>query len=115
MDYLRYHWNRNVGTSGPEVPSEDLVNQRRGLSLPVEPADRNTATGRLRLRRNYFKIIRRTEPLLGVATETRLLHGVDGVPQKLVGVLLAPEAKMSRYFCRRQNAFSFNAGYKDIN
>lgn len=52
MDYLRYHWNRNVGTSGPEVPSEDLVNQRRGLSLPVEPADENTATGRLRLTRN---------------------------------------------------------------
>lgn len=50
MDYF-------IGTSGPEVPSEDLVNQGRGLSLPVEPAVENTVTRRLRLTRNAFKII----------------------------------------------------------
>lgn len=36
-----FHCNGNFSTSGPEVPSEDLVDQRGGLSLPVEPADGN--------------------------------------------------------------------------
>lgn len=102
-----FYWNRNFSTSGPEVPSKDLVNQRGGLSLSVEPADGNTVTGRLALIGNTIKLPPPTEALLRVATETRLLHGVDGVPQKLMGVLLAPKAKMSRNFCRRQYAFSF--------
>lgn len=108
-----FHWNRNFSTSGPEVPSEDLMNQRRGLSLPVKPADGNEVTGRLPLMRNTIQLPSQTEALLRVATETRLLHGVDGVPQKLMGVLLASKAKMSRNFCRRQNTFSFNTGCQD--
>lgn len=99
-----FHWNRNSSTSGPEVPSEDLVNQRRGLSLPVEPANGNMVTGRWPLMRNTIKCPPQTAALLRVATETRLLHGIDGVPQKLMGVLLASKAKMSRNFCKRQNA-----------
>lgn len=95
-----FHCNRNASTSGPEVPSEDLVDQRRGLSLPVEPADGNTVTGRL-VMRIAIDLAPRTEALLRVATETRLLHGIDGVPQKLMGVFLASEAKMSRNFCGR--------------
>lgn len=63
--------------------------------------------------RNTIQVPPQTKALLRVATETRLLHGVDGVPQKLMGVLLAPEAKVSRNFCRRQNAFSFTAGYQE--
>ena len=39
--------------------------------------------------------------LLGVAIETGFLHGVDGVPQKLMGILLAPKAKVSGDFCGR--------------
>lgn len=105
-----FHWNRNFSTSGPEVPSEDLVNQRRGLSLSVEPANGKTITGRLPLIRNTIKWPRQTEALLRVATETRLLHGVDGVPQEFMGILLASKTKMSRNFCRRQNTFSFNTG-----
>lgn len=96
-----FHWNRNF-TSGPEVPSEDLVDQCRGLSLPVEPAEGNTGTGWSALMRNTIKWPPQTEALLWVATETRLLHGVDGVPQKLMGVLLASKAKMSCNFCARQ-------------
>lgn len=97
-----FRCNRNVSTSGPEVPSEDLVDQRRGLSLPVEPAGGNTVTGRL-IMRITVDLAPSTpmEALLRVATETRLLHGVDGVPQKLMGVFLASEAKMSRNFCGR--------------
>lgn len=33
-------------------------------------------------------------PLLGAAAQAGLLHGVDGVPQELVRVLLAPEAEV---------------------
>lgn len=39
--------------------------------------------------------------VLWVAIEACFLHGIDGVPQKLMGVLLAPKAKMSCNFCGR--------------
>lgn len=45
---LRYFTGRGTSsTSGPEVPSEDLVNQRRGLSLPVQPARREHGDGKV--------------------------------------------------------------------
>lgn len=46
--------------------------------------------------------------LLWVAIETGFLHGIDGVPQKFMSILLAPKAKMSGNFCKRDKSmFSF--------
>lgn len=48
------------------------------------------------------KLVNKHKGLLRVAIETGFLHGINGVPQKFVGVFLAPKAKMSSNFCRRQ-------------
>lgn len=46
--------------------------------------------------------------LLWVAIETGFLHGIDGVPQKFMGIFLASEAKMSGNFCgRHKSMFRF--------
>lgn len=49
------------------------------------------------------------KPLLGVAVETGLLHGVDGVAQELVGVFLAAETKVTGDFWRREDADCYTA------
>lgn len=43
------------------------------------------------------------QALLWVAVETGFLHGVNGVPQELVRILLATEAEMSGDFCRKNS------------
>ena len=37
--------------------------------------------------------------LLGVAIQTGFLHGINGIPQKFMGILLAAKAKVSGNFC----------------
>lgn len=69
--------------------------------------------GRFPLMRNTIQLLPETEVLLRVAIQTRLLHGVNGVPQELVGILLAAKAKVSCNFCKGQNTFPFETGYQD--
>lgn len=48
---------------------------------------------------NFKKILIKAS--LGIAIQTGFLHGINGIPQKFMGILLAAKAKMSGDFCDR--------------
>ncbi len=90
----------SVLTSRPQITPKNLVDQGGGLCLSVQSVNRREhySSDPIRQTHGFCSDLITVVVLLGISIQTSFLHGVNGVTQKLMGILLTPKPKMASNF-----------------